>query len=318
MTTSLSTPVLSVRSLRKEFVIRGKAGSGRKTIVPVNDVSFDILPGRTMALVGESGSGKSTLARMIMRLYKPEGGTISIDGAEIQSLSRRDLRPLRRQFQMVFQNPLLSFDPSMTIGDSIAEVLRLSGRLSREERTRRIGELLTDVGLSPSFADLRPRGVSGGELQRAALARAISVYPKLLVLDEPTSALDVSIQGQVIALLERLQKERGMAYLFATHDLRVVRLTSHDVMVVYRGRVVERATTDEIFRDARHPYTLSLFAAEGVTGAGHSGASGRGTCPLGEGECDESDHLVEVSATHWVRCWRAYEGPGAAEPPPHR
>lgn len=311
MSDTASSPVLSVRNLRKEFVIRGKAGAGRKVIVPVNDVSFDIMPGRTMALVGESGSGKSTLARMIMRLYKPEDGTISIDGTEIQSLSRRELRPLRKQFQMVFQNPLLSFDPSMTIGASIAEVLRLAGPLSMDERNRRIGELLTDVGLSPSFAELKPRGVSGGELQRAALARAISVYPRLLVLDEPTSALDVSIQGQVIALLERLQRERGIAYLFATHDLRVVRLTSHDVMVVYRGQVVERASTDEIFQGARHPYTLSLFAAEGVTASAPLEASSAVDCPLGASECADEGHLVELTPSHWVRCWRGYVGPGA-------
>jgi ABC-type glutathione transport system ATPase component len=306
-------PVLSVRSVRKQFVIRGKAGSGRKVIVPVDDVSFDIFPGRTMALVGESGSGKSTLARLIMRLYRPESGEILIDGAEIQSLSRRQLRPLRHKFQMVFQNPLLSFDPSRTIGSSIAEVLRLSGRLSREERDRVIGELLTDVGLSPGFARLRPRGVSGGELQRAALARAVSVYPRLLVLDEPTSALDVSIQGQVLALLERLQRERGMAYLFATHDLRVVRLTSHDVMVVYRGKVVERASTDEIFSGARHPYTLSLFAAEGVRAPEIPFVAGTDVCSFGEDGCTGDTHIVSISPTHTVRCWREYSGPGKPE-----
>jgi len=306
-------PVLTVRSVRKQFVIRGKAGSGRKVIVPVDDVSFDILPGRTMALVGESGSGKSTLARLIMRLYRPESGVILIDGVEIQALSRRQLRPHRHKFQMVFQNPLLSFDPSKTIGSSIAEVMRLSGRLPRKVRDQAIGDLLTDVGLSPAFAHLRPRGVSGGELQRAALARAISVYPRLLVLDEPTSALDVSIQGQVLALLDRLQQDRGMAYLFATHDLRVVRLTSHDVMVVYRGKVVERASTDEIFGGARHPYTLSLFAAEGVRAHDVPILAGSDVCAFGDDDCAGENHIVTVSPTHSVRCWREYVGPGKPE-----
>ena len=306
-------PVLSVRSVRKQFVIRRKAGSGRKVIVPVDDVSFDILPGRTMALVGESGSGKSTLARLIMRLYRPEAGEIVIDGVAVQSLSRRQLRPHRHKFQMVFQNPLLSFDPSRTIGSSIAEVLRLTGRLSRGEREKAIGDLLTDVGLSPAFAQLRPRGVSGGELQRAALARAVSVYPRLLVLDEPTSALDVSIQGQVLALLERLQRERGMAYLFATHDLRVVRLTSHDVIVVYGGKIVERASTDEIFSGGRHPYTLSLFAAEGIRAPDVPIAAGSSVCPFGDEACTDDTHIVAVSPTHSVRCWREYVGPGKPE-----
>jgi peptide/nickel transport system ATP-binding protein len=303
-------PALSVRGVRKEFVIRGKAGSGRKKVIPVNDVSFDIMPGRTMALVGESGSGKSTLSRLIMRLYRPEEGSIAVNGVEIQNLGRRRLRALRNEFQMVFQNPLLSFDPAMTIGDSIAEVLRLAGPLSRAERVQRIGELLTDVGLSPTFARLRPRGVSGGELQRAALARAISANPKLLVLDEPTSALDVSIQGQVLALLERLQRERGIAYLFATHDLRVVRMTSHDVMVVYRGQVMEKASTAEIFEGARHPYTLSLFAAEGVKSPDVATTLGVDQCPFGEADCPEGGHLVELTPTHVVRCWREYAGPG--------
>lgn len=312
------TPVLSVRSLRKTFTIRGQRGTGKKTITPVDNVSFDIMPGRTMALVGESGSGKSTLARLIMRLYKADAGAIEIDGVEIQSLARRPLRALRNKFQMVFQNPLLSFDPSMTIGSSIAEVHRLA-RGNAGERKAEIAQLLIDVGLSPAFADLRPRGVSGGELQRAALARAISVYPRLLVLDEPTSALDVSIQGQVLALLAKLQRERGMAYLFATHDLKVVRLTSHDVIVLYRGRVVERATTEEIFSDPRHPYTLSLFAAERVASPSSLAAldieNGAAVCPLGSGSCAGDDHTLELTPTHWVRCWREYEGPGLAGAP---
>lgn len=306
-----TVPVLAVRGLRKQFTIRGRRSSGKKTITPVDDVSFEIMPGRTMALVGESGSGKSTLARLIMRLYNSDGGLIAIDGVEIQALGRRQLRTIRNQFQMVFQNPLLSFDPSMTLGASIAEVHRLAGNRTAAQRRADIAQLLTDVGLSPAFADLRPRGVSGGELQRAALARAISVYPRLLVLDEPTSALDVSIQGQVLALLATLQRERGMAYLFATHDLKVVRLTSHDVIVLYRGKIVERATTQEMFDEPRHPYTLSLFAAERAAQPSSIDA-GRvaGVCPLADGACDGDNHLLEITAIHWVRCWREYEGPG--------
>jgi len=301
-------PTLSVKGLYKEFRIRGR-GSG--TVIPVNEVSFDIPRGTTTALVGESGSGKSTLSRIIMGLYTPERGTVELDGQRISGLSARRLRPHRADFQMVFQNPLLSFDPMFTIGTSIREVMRLSADRPTDPDAA-IGELLDSVGLSPAFASLRPRGVSGGELQRAAIARAVSAYPKLLVLDEPTSALDVSIQGQVLALLEKMQKERGMAYLMATHDLKVVRLTSHQVIVLYRGRVVERASTTDIFADARHPYTISLLAAEHGQIAGESTVDtthGDG-CPVLGGDCPEPQHLEQIGPDRWVRCWRHYDGPG--------
>jgi ABC-type glutathione transport system ATPase component len=295
MAPQLSTPVLEVVSLRKEFKVRAATGLGKTTIVPVNDVSFEIHRGRTTALVGESGSGKSTLSRLIMRLYTPEAGSIRLLGTPIESLGHRALRPHRHRLQMVYQNPLLSFDPSQTIGTSIREVMRLAPEQPADSE-HAVGELLTAVGLSPAFAALRPRGVSGGELQRAAIARAISAYPDLLVLDEPTSALDVSIQGQVLSLLRTLQAERGMAYLMATHDLKVVRLTSHEVIVLYRGRIVEKAPTAELFADPLHPYTISLLAAEDGDPAAATRAER--TSWLDDGE---NTTLDEVSPSHWVR-----------------
>ncbi|WP_353807595.1 ABC transporter ATP-binding protein [Agromyces sp. SYSU T00194] len=304
----MTEPLLRVRNVRKEFRVRGTVG--RRTIRPVDDVSFDIPHGRTVALVGESGSGKSTLARLIMGLHRPDAGAIELAGAPLSGLSARRSRARRHELQMVFQNPLLSFDPMRTIGWSIGEVLRLDPERPAD-RDRRVAELLTSVGLSSAFAGLRPRGVSGGELQRAAIARAIASAPKLLVLDEPTSALDVSIQGQVLALLERMQEERGMTYLMATHDLKVVRLTSHEVIVLFRGRIVERATTSALFAAPRHPYTRRLFRAE-LAGEAAEETTVGAECPVVGGDCPEPHHEVVLSADHVVRCWRHDEMKAAA------
>lgn len=308
LTPSGERPILSVRGLHKEF-----KGSGRKRIVAVEDVSFDVSAGRTTALVGESGSGKSTLSRLIMGLHRPDSGTVELDGVPLHTLRGRRLRRERSTHQMVFQNPLLSFDPVYTIGTSIWEVMRLAPPQSAERKTR-IGELLTSVGLTSTFADYTPRRVSGGELQRAAIARAMSADPKVLVLDEPTSALDVSIQAQVLDLLVTLQRERGTAYLMSTHDLPMVRRISHDVIVLFRGRVVERSTTADLFAAPRHPYTISLLAAksgpEAVAAARLPAVGDGDPCPLTNGQCPEPHHVIETSPGHLVQCWRGYEGPG--------
>jgi ABC-type glutathione transport system ATPase component len=305
-------PILSVRGLRKVF-----KGSGRTRIVAVDDVSFDVLSGRTTALVGESGSGKSTLSRLIMGLHRPDGGTVELDGVPLHALRGRRLRRQRRTHQMVFQNPLLSFDPVYTIGTSIWEVMRLAAPRAAE-REDRIAELLTSVGLTPAFADYTPRRVSGGELQRAAIARAMSADPKVLVLDEPTSALDVSIQAQVLDLLVTLQRERGTAYLMSTHDLPMVRRISHDVIVLYRGRIVERAATGDLFAAPRHPYTISLLTArsgpEAVAAARLPAVADGDPCPLTGGPCPEPLHVVEAGPGHLVQCWRDYQGPGLELP----
>lgn len=303
-------PLLSVRGVRKEF-----SGRHRRRVIAVDDVSFDVSRGRTTAVVGESGSGKSTLLRLIMGLQRPDAGTVELDGVALLDLPARQLRRQRGSLQMVFQNPLLSFDPVYTLGASIWEVMRLAPTRPADRR-QAIVELLASVGLAPEFANYRPRRVSGGELQRAAIARAMSAHPELLVLDEPTSALDVSIQAQVLALLAELQQERGLTYVLATHDLATVRLVSHEVIVMYRGRVVEQASTVALFERPTHPYTGSLLAASGgadavalaVLPAVRSGEP----CPLTGASCPAPPHLVETEPGHLVRCWCGYQGPGIA------
>ena len=318
--------VLEIDSLVKSFSARSVLNPLNARRIPaVDGVSLTIGRGETVAVVGESGSGKSTLGRLVLRLLRPDSGRIRLIGREIQSLSESAFRPLRRHVQMVFQNPLMSFDPFYTIGASITETMSL--RRNGERHDRDVGRLLHEVGLAPRFARLRPRAVSGGELQRAALARALAPYPELVVLDEPTSALDMSIQGQVLSLLRQLQDERGLSYLLATHDLRVVQMVAHRVVVMYLGQVMETAPTRELFAQPLHPYTLGLFYARDLTqrseasdrkyrirGAlsypapGYAGCRLVGRCPLALEKCKEPQDLVTVSPGHQVRCWRAAAG----------
>ncbi|MFT4122771.1 MAG: ABC transporter ATP-binding protein [Microbacteriaceae bacterium] len=301
-------PALRVTGVRKEFRVRGRLG--RRVIRPVDDVSFTVPAGSTVALVGESGSGKSTLSRLVVGLHRPDAGSIELGGAPLSALRGSRLRARRHELQMVFQNPLASFDPAHSIGRSVREVLRLDPDAPADPGGR-VDELLTAVGLGPAFAPMRPHRVSGGELQRASIARAIAASPALLVLDEPTSALDVTIKGNVIALLRQLQAERGISYLMTTHDLGVVRTISHQVIVLHRGRIVERAATGDIFADARHPYTLRLLRAEQGLVPVPEPAESRDGCPLLGGDCPEAHHEVEVTPAHFVRCWR-HDTPTAA------
>ncbi len=285
--------VLAVNDLVKQYQVRD-GGLRRAVITPVNDVSFTLAEGRTTALVGESGSGKSTLSRAIMGLERPDAGTIILLGKRIDDLSARLMRPHRRHVQMVFQNPLRSFDPARTIGASICEVLALD---PDADPRADIPRLLQAVGLHQRFAELYPRRVSGGELQRAAIARAISVRPAMLVLDEPTSALDVSVQARVLALLGSLQDQQRMSYLLATHDLRVVRSVAHETLVLYRGRVVEHGPTGAVFADPGHPYTRRLLMAE----RGILGSADAGVMSWAEAARLSTAPFVQVSPGHWVR-----------------
>jgi oligopeptide/dipeptide ABC transporter ATP-binding protein len=320
------TPVLQIDNVVKSFSTRSLLNPLTVRRIPaVDGVSLTIAPSETVAVVGESGSGKSTLGRLVLRLLRPDSGRIVLIGREIQNLSEAAFRPLRRHVQMVFQNPLTSFDPFYTIGESVREVMRL--RMNSRAGESQVGDLLHEVGLSRRFAKLRPRSVSGGELQRAALARALAPYPELVVLDEPTSALDMSIQGQVLSLLRELQQTRGLSYLLATHDLRVVQMVAHRVMVMYLGQVMETAPTQELFAKPLHPYTLGLFYAKDLTGrteasdrkyrirgalsypaAGYTGCRLVGRCPLAMERCNEPQELVTVAPGRMVRCWRAAAG----------
>jgi oligopeptide/dipeptide ABC transporter ATP-binding protein len=318
-------PVLEVENLRKVFTSRGLFDRGKRVVPAVDGVSFTIERGRTTVLLGESGCGKSTLARTILRLHQADSGTIRLLGEEVGTLGERAFRPHRRQVQMVFQNPLASFDPTRSLGYSIAEPLRLAG--GERDVQARVREVLTEVGLSPRFAELRPRRVSGGELQRAAVARALVTRPALVVMDEPTSALDMSIQGQVLRLMRELQERHSLSYLIATHDLHAAQLVAHDVIVLYLGEIVESGPVGEVFGRAQHPYTRGLLYAHDLAGRteekdravrirgtlkypepGYQGCRLVGRCPFETPRCVEPQELKDISPGHAVRCWRAAAG----------
>ncbi|MET8652965.1 ABC transporter ATP-binding protein [Nocardia aurea] len=254
--------VLRVSELRKTFPITsGVIFQRRKGEVrAVDSISFEVRKGRTLALVGESGSGKSTTLTQILDLAKPESGTIEIMGRDVATLTRSQKREIRRTMQIVFQDPTASLDPRLPIFDALAEPLRIDGR-PRAEIAERVPQLLRQVGLRPEHADRYPADFSGGQKQRISIARALALDPELLVLDEPVSSLDVSIQAGVLNLLRDLQTERGLSYLFVSHDLSVVRNLAHDIAVMYRGKIVEAGPAEQIFDDPRHEYTRALIEA---------------------------------------------------------
>ena len=250
-------PALKVDHVSKNFRVRRARGWGVDQLHAVSDVTFSLQKGRTLGLVGESGCGKSTLGRVILRLLKPTAGAVWLTGEEMSSMGTRRLRQKRRELQVVFQNPYASLDPRMTIHDIIAEPLRINDRYS----PARVLELLGYVGLSPEVTKRRPPEFSGGQRQRIAIARALALGPDVIVLDEAVSALDVSIQAQVVNLLKKLQAEFGLAFLFISHDLSVVRHISDDVAVMYLGRLVEYGTREQVFSTPAHPYTQALLSA---------------------------------------------------------
>jgi oligopeptide/dipeptide ABC transporter ATP-binding protein len=254
--------LLEVRDLRKHFPVRG--GLLRRVVAhvrAVDGVSFTLEPGRTLGLVGESGCGKSTLGRAILRLQKPTGGQVLLEGRDLAKLGPAELIAMRREMQIIFQDPFASLSPRRTVAQIIREPLDVHGIGTQAERGRRVLELLDVVGMRAGIQDRYPHEFSGGQRQRIGIARALALNPKLIVADEPVSALDVSVRSQVLNLIARLQRERGIAFLFISHDLSVVRHVSDQVGVMYLGKLVELAPTHELFTNPRHPYTEALLSA---------------------------------------------------------
>ena len=258
-----AAPLLEVTDLVKHFPVKRGLLIDRTVdqIRAVDGVSFSVAPGETLGLVGESGSGKSTLGRAVLQLVKPTSGSVRFEGREIAGLSRRTMRPLRRDMQMVFQDPYASLNPRKRIGQIVGEPLRLQGVAKGGELRRQVQGLLERVGLAPEHYDRFPHEFSGGQRQRIGIARAIALRPKLIVADEPVSALDVSIRAQIVNLLADLQQELGLTYVFVAHDIGIVRHVSDRIAVMHEGKIVEEGPADRVCEQPRHAYTKQLLAA---------------------------------------------------------
>ena len=312
-------PVLQVEGLTKHFPV-----SGRKVVHAVDDVSFSVLRGKTLGLVGESGCGKSSCARTIIRIYEPTAGKILIDGEDISDLNQKQLLPIRKKMQMIFQDPYASLNARMTVHDIIAEPLRAHQVCtSRQEENERISDMLARVGLNRDHANRYAHEFSGGQRQRVGIARALILKPELVICDEPISALDVSIQAQVVNMLRHFQEELGLTYLFIAHDLSMVRYVSDDVGVMYLGQLVEKCEADEIYTHPLHPYTTGLLSSipvpnprlakakekSGLEGDLPSpidppaGCRFHTRCPYATERCkEETPQLKEASPEHFVAC----------------
>jgi len=319
-----TVPLVETRGLQKHFPIKqGLLGRTVGQVRAVEEVDLAVAPGEVLGLVGESGSGKSTVGRLLLRLLDPTRGEIRFAGQDITRLSRGQLRPVRRRLQMIFQDPFGSLNPRMTVGAALDEAMRVHSVGTATSRRDRAAALLERVGLPAASLKRYPRAFSGGQRQRIAIARALAVEPEFIVADEPVSALDVSIQAEVVNLLQGLQRDLGLALLFISHDLAVVEVIADRVMVLYLGRVMELAPTEALFRSARHPYTRALLSASpGRTGGARrarivlsgeipspanppSGCVFRTRCPFAIEDCARIvPELREVAPGHSKACIR--------------
>jgi oligopeptide transport system ATP-binding protein len=320
--------VVSIEAVKKYFPVRrGFFQNIIGWIKAVDGVDLSIAHGKTVGLVGESGCGKSTIGLLILKLLEPDSGKIAYKGQDISKLSPAEMKPFRKEMQIIFQDPFGSLNPRMTVGQSVEEGLRTLGMSSHYERRKRVQELLKMVGISPSGADRYPHEFSGGQRQRIGVARALSVNPSLIICDEPISALDVSIQSQIINLLKELQNSLGLSYLFISHDLNVVSYISDAVAVMYLGQIMEYAPVEALYDNPLHPYTLALLSAIPEPEPGHHregqaltgdvpsafnpppGCKFQGRCPLVEERCKKEEiPFYRADGDHEVRCWKVMEG----------
>lgn len=311
--------LLEVKNLKKYF----KTGAG--FLHAVDDVSFTLDKGKTLGVVGESGCGKTTLGRTILHLTTPTAGTIVFDGKDISNPSKKELVKLRENMQIIFQDPYSSLDPRSTVSETIMEPLMLHSKLSKAEMQVEVTKLMDTVGLAKRLANSYPHELDGGRRQRIGIARALALKPEFIVCDEPVSALDVSIQAQIINLMLDLQQEMGLAYMFVTHDLSVVKYISDDIMVMYLGQIVEKAPSDELFEHPTHPYTQALLSAIPIPSIHNCkeriimhgeitspinpkpGCRFMARCPYTSGKCNNPQSLVEISPNHFVSCCKCNE-----------